>query len=61
MNQRKRWKIAGICLVSWLALIITCGMLLTIGIMTFGLAGCSEEPTTEWISEEALDDLIFIK
>jgi len=61
MSQKMRWKTAGLCLIGWLTVIIVCMTVVTSVVMIVGMTACSDEPTTEYLSEEEVGDLIFIK
>ncbi len=61
MSQKIRWKIAAFCLIGWLTVITVCMTVVTFVVMIAGVTECSDEPTTEYLSEEEVGDLIFIK
>ena len=61
MNQKIRWKIAGMCLIGWLTVIMVCMTVITAVVMVVGMTACGDQPTTEYLTEEEVDELIFIK
>ena len=61
MNQKKRLKTAGLCLIGWLTVIMICMTVVTSVVMIVGITSCSNKPTTEYLSEEEVGELIFIK
>ncbi|MBR6527737.1 MAG: hypothetical protein IKT45_07300 [Lachnospiraceae bacterium] len=58
MNQKICWKTAGLCLIGWLTVIMVCMTVVTSMVMIVGITACSDEPTTEYLSEEEVGELI---